>query len=125
MPDTLFLLLFTFFRTLDFLIFYSLNIFVLRYQSSKRRQVLGLTKVVKEKVKNVSIQTIDIIDNNLIEAFSDIKNKLNHEINNSNCYVQTNPDTTSDDEVDDGTYDDRFDEGDFDESLKYFKHYYL
>ena len=59
----------------------------------------------------------------MIEAFSDIKNKLNHEINNSNCYVQTNSDTTSDDEVDDDTYEDRFDESDFDESLKYFKHY--
>ena len=88
---------------------------MLRYQSSKRRQVPGLTKVIKEKVKNVSVQTMDIIDNNLIEAFSHIKNKLNHEINNSNCYVQTNSDTTSDDEVDDGTYDDRFDESDFDE----------
>ena len=55
-----------------------------RYQSSKRRQVPGLTKVVKEKVKNVSFQTIDIIDNNLSEAVSDIKNKLNHEIDNLN-----------------------------------------
>ena len=55
-----------------------------RNQSSKRRQVPGLTKVVKEKVKNVSFQTIDITDNNLIEAVSDIKNKLNHEIDNLN-----------------------------------------
>ena len=42
-----------------------------RYQSSKRRQVPGLTKVIKEKVKNLSVQTIDIIDNNLIDAVSD------------------------------------------------------
>ena len=47
-----------------------------RYQSSKRSQVPELTKVVKEKVKNVSVQTIKIIDNNLIEVVSDIKNKL-------------------------------------------------
>ena len=53
-----------------------------RYQSSKRRQIPGLTKVVKEKVKNVSVQTIDIINNNLIEAVSGIKNKLNHETDN-------------------------------------------
>ena len=72
-------------------------------------------KVVKEKVKTASVQTIDIIDNNLIEAASDIKNKLNHEIDNLNYYVQTNFDKTSDDEVDDGTYDDSFDESDFDE----------
>ena len=32
-----------------------------RYQSSKQHQVPGLTKVVKEKVKNVSFQTIGII----------------------------------------------------------------
>ena len=85
-----------------------------RYQSSKRRQVPGLMKVVKEKVKNVSVQTIDIINSNLIEAVSDIKNKLNYEINHLNCYIQTSFDTTSDDEVDDGTYDDSFDESDFD-----------
>ena len=52
-------------------------------------------KVVKEKVKNVSVQTIYIIDNNLIEAVSDIKNKLNFEIDHLNCYFQTNFDTTS------------------------------
>ena len=75
-----------------------------RYQSSKRRQVPGLTKVIKEKLKNVSIQTTDIINKNLIEEVSDIKNKLNHEIDHLNCYVQTNFDTTSDDEADDGTY---------------------
>ena len=86
-----------------------------RYQSSKRRQVPGLMKVVKEKVKNVSVQTIYIIDNNLIEAVSDIKNKLNYEIDHLNCYFQTNFDTTSDDEADDGTYDDSFNESDFDE----------
>ena len=96
-----------------------------RCQSSKCHQVPGLTKVAKEKVKNVSVQTTDIIDNNLIEAVSDIKNKLNHEIDNLNCYIQTNFDTTNDDEVDDGTYDDSFDENDFDKQLKYFKHYYL
>ena len=72
-------------------------------------------KVVKEKIKNVSAQTIDIIDNNLIKAVSDIKVKLNHEIDNLICYVQTNFDTTSDDEVDNGTYDDSFEERDFDE----------
>ena len=44
-------------------------------------------KVVKEKVKTVSIQTIDIIDSNLIESVSAIKNKLNHKIDNLNCYV--------------------------------------
>ena len=55
-----------------------------RYQSSKRRQVPGLTKVVKEKVKNVSVQTIDIIDNNLIETVSDIENMLNYEIDHLN-----------------------------------------
>ena len=91
-----------------------------RYQSSKQRQVHGLTKVRKEKVKNVSVQTIDITDNNLIEAVSDIKNKLNYEIDHLNCYIQINSGTTSDDEVDDGTYDD---ESDYDEKLKYFKHY--
>ena len=90
-----------------------------RYQSSKRRQVPGLTKVAKEKVKNVSVQT------NLIKAVFDITKKLNHEIDNLNCYVQTNFDTTSDDEIDDDTYDDRFDEGDFDKEFKYFTHYYL
>ena len=86
-----------------------------RYQSSKQCQVHGLTKVVKEKVKNVSIQTIDIINNNLIEAVSDIKNKLNHETDHLNCYVQTNFDPTSDYEVDDAFYDDSFDESDLDE----------
>ena len=58
-----------------------------RYQSGKQHQVHGLTKVVKEEVKNVSVQTIDIIDDNLIEAVSDIKNKLIHEIGNLNCYI--------------------------------------
>ena len=96
-----------------------------KYQSSEWRQVPGLAKVVKEKVKNVSVQTIDIIDNNLIDAVSDVKNKLNHEIDNFNCYVQTNFDTKSDDEVDDGTYNDSFAESDFDEQFKYFNHYYL
>ena len=86
-----------------------------RYQSSKQHQVPGLTKVFKKKVKNVPVQTIDIIDDNLIEAVSDIKNKLNHEIHNLNCYIQTNFNTTSNDEVDDGTYDDSFGESDFDE----------
>ena len=71
-------------------------------------------KVVKEKVKNVSVQTIDIINSNLIEVVSDIKNKLNCEIDNLNCYIQTNFDT-SDGEVDDGTYDKSFDESDFDD----------
>ena len=51
----------------------------------------------------------------MIEAVSDIKNKFNHEIHNLNCYTQTNFNTTSDDEVDDGTYDDSFGESDFDE----------
>ena len=73
-----------------------------RYQSSKWCQILGLTKVIKEKVKNVSFQTTNILDNNLIEAVSDIKNTLNHKIDNLNCYVQTNFDTTSNDEADDG-----------------------
>ena len=86
-----------------------------RNQSSKQCQVLRLTKVIKEKVKNISIQTIDINDSNLIEPVSDIKNKLNHEIDNLNCYIQTHFDTTSDDEVDDGIYDNSFDESDFDE----------
>ena len=36
------------------------------YQSSKQHQVPGLMKVIKEKVKTVSFQTIDIIDNSLI-----------------------------------------------------------
>ena len=72
-------------------------------------------KVVKEKVKNVSVQIIDIINNNLIQVVSDIKNKLNCEVDNLNCYIQTNFDTTSDDEVDDGTYDKSFDESDFDD----------
>ena len=58
-----------------------------RYQSSKQRQVPGLMKVVKEKVKTVSFQTIDIINSNLIESVSAIKNKLNHKIDNLNCYV--------------------------------------
>ena len=58
-----------------------------RYQSSKRRHVPGLMKVVNEKVKTVSVQTSDIINNNLIYAVSDIKNKLNHEIDHLNCYV--------------------------------------
>ena len=71
-------------------------------------------KVVKEKVKNVSVQTIDIINSNLIKVVSDIKNKLNCEIDNLNCYIQTNFDT-SDGEVDDGTYDKSFDESDFDD----------
>ena len=35
-------------------------------QSSKQRHVPGLMKVVKERVKTVSVQTIDIINNNLI-----------------------------------------------------------
>ena len=61
----------------------------------------------------------------MIDAVSDIKNKLNHEIDNLNCYVQTNFDTKSDDEVDDGTYNDSFAENDFDEQFKYFNHYYL
>ena len=74
-----------------------------KYQSSEWHQVPGLAKVVKEKVKNVSVHTIDIIDNNLIDAVSDIKNKLNHERDNLNCYVQTNFDTKGDDEVDDDT----------------------
>ena len=82
-----------------------------KYPSSKRHQVPGLTKVVKEKVKNVSVQSIDIINNDLIEAVSYIiKNKLNHEIDNLNCYVQTNFDISSGDEVDNGTYDDSFGE---------------
>ena len=51
----------------------------------------------------------------MIEPVSDIKNKLNHEIDNLNCYIQTHFDTTSDDEVDDGIYDNSFDESDFDE----------
>ena len=46
-----------------------------RYQSSKRHQVPGLTKVVKGKAKTVSVETIDIINKNLIETVSDIKNK--------------------------------------------------
>ena len=46
-----------------------------RYHSSKRHQVPGLTKVVKGKGKTVSVQTIDIINKNLIETVSDIKNK--------------------------------------------------
>ena len=50
----------------------------------------------------------------MIEVASDIKNKLNHEIDNLNYYVQTNFDTTSDDEVDDGYYEHSFDESDFD-----------
>ena len=50
-------------------------------------------KVVKEKVKNVSVQIIDIINNNLIEVVSDIKNKLNCEVDNLNCFIQTNFDT--------------------------------
>ena len=50
----------------------------------------------------------------MIEAVSGIKNKLNHETDNLNCYVQTKFNTTSD-EFDDGTYDDSFDESDFDE----------
>ena len=50
-------------------------------------------KVVKEKVKNVSVQITDIINNNLIEVVSDIKNKLNCEVDNLNCYIQTNFDT--------------------------------
>ena len=58
-----------------------------RYQSSKQRQVPGLMKVVKEKVKTVSFQTIDIINSNLIESVSAIKNTLNHKIDNLNCYV--------------------------------------
>ena len=37
-----------------------------KYQSSKQRHVPGLMKVVKERVKTVSVQTIDIINNNLI-----------------------------------------------------------
>ena len=37
-------------------------------------------KVINEKVKNVSVQTIDIINNNLIEVVSDVKNKLNCEM---------------------------------------------
>ena len=86
-----------------------------RYESSYRCQVPGLIKVIKKKVKTVFVQTIDIIDNNLIEAVSDIKNKLNSEIHDFNCYVQTNFDTTSGDDVDDGTYDDSFDISDFDE----------
>ena len=51
----------------------------------------------------------------MIEAVSDIKNMLNSEIHDFNCYVQTNFDTTSGDDVDDGTYDDSFDISDFDE----------
>ena len=51
----------------------------------------------------------------MIEAVSGIKNKLNHEIDNLNCYVQTNFNKTSDDEVDDGTYDNSFNGSDFDE----------
>ena len=87
-----------------------------RYPSSKWHQVPGSSKVVKGKVKNVCVQSIDIIDNNLIEAVSDIiKNKLNHEIDNLNCYIQTNFDTSNNDEVDDGTYDDSFNESNFDE----------
>ena len=58
-----------------------------RYQSSKQRQVPGLMKVVKVKVKTVSFQTIEIINSNLIESVSAIKNKLNHKIDNLNCYV--------------------------------------
>ena len=86
-----------------------------RYQSNKQCQVPGLTKIIKEKEKNVSVQIIDIINNNLIEAVSDIKNKLNHEIDHLNCYIETSFDATSDDEVDDGTYVDSFDESDFGE----------
>ena len=93
-----------------------------RYQSSKQCQILGLTKVIKEKVKNVSFQTTNILDNNLIEAVSDIKNTLNHKIDNLNCYVQTNFGTTSIDEADDGNQDHSSDESDFDEQLEYFKH---
>ena len=37
-----------------------------KYQSSEQRHVPGLMKVVKERVKTVSVQTIDIINNNLI-----------------------------------------------------------
>ena len=37
-----------------------------KYQSSKQRHVPKLMKVVKERVKTVSVQTIDIINNNLI-----------------------------------------------------------
>ena len=58
-----------------------------RYQSSKQHQVPGLMKVVKEEVKTVSIQTIEIINSNLIESVSATKNKLNHKIYNLNCYV--------------------------------------
>ena len=50
-----------------------------------------------------------------MEAVSDIKNKLNHETDNLNCYVQTNFDTTIDDKADNGTYEDSFDESDFHE----------
>ena len=58
-----------------------------RYQSSKQHQVPGLMKVVKEEVKTVSIQTIDIINCNLIESVPATKNNLNHKIYNLNCYV--------------------------------------
>ena len=50
-----------------------------------------------------------------MEAVSGIKNKLNHETDNLNCYVQTNFDSTIDDKVDNSTHDDSFDESDFHE----------